>query len=136
VKEVATRVRGGGGGGSTCWVGGVGVGIVVGVGWGEGLVVGVRLELHTAAAQAHPPTPPPTHPPTHPTLKIMSKYNEGGETRVGWLDKGIEHPHRIALSVRVEVVAAVRGELEEEVGRSSAGRWGVKVRGVCVCVCV
>jgi hypothetical protein len=58
----------------------------------------------------------------------MSKHNGGGETRAVWLDKGVEHPHRIALSVRVDVVAAVKAELEQEVGRSSEGRWGAKVR--------
>ena len=49
--------------------------------------------------------------------RAMARHNAGSPTpRVQWLDRGDEHPHRVALSVRVEVVAAVRAELEEFVG--------------------
>lgn len=45
--------------------------------------------------------------------RAMSRANSGAPSpRAQWLDRGDEHPHRIALSVRVEAVAAVRAELE------------------------
>ncbi|GBF98024.1 sucrose phosphatase [Raphidocelis subcapitata] len=58
--------------------------------------------------------------------RAMATANAGGETRCAWLDKGTEHPHRIALSVRVDAAAAAAAELEAEIGRSSSGAWGVK----------
>lgn len=59
--------------------------------------------------------------------ELMSKYNSGHDNpRAVWLDRGTEHPHRIALSVRVDVVAAVVADMEAAVGRSSDGARGLK----------
>ena len=59
-----------------------------------------------------PHTPVPSRPPvptslTLPAPQVMNKHNHGGQTRANWLDKGSEHPHRIALSVHVDAVKAV-----------------------------
>jgi hypothetical protein len=59
----------------------------------------------------------------------MAKYNKGQDTRASWLDNGTEHPHRIALSVRVDIVADIVRDMEAAVGRSSDGKRGFKVGG-------
>ncbi|KIZ05253.1 hypothetical protein MNEG_2702 [Monoraphidium neglectum] len=56
----------------------------------------------------------------------MAKYNKGQDTRASWLDNGTEHPHRIALSVRVDIVADIVRDMEAAVGRSSDGKRGFK----------
>lgn len=61
--------------------------------------------------------------------KVMSRFNgncNDSEKRARWLDYGSEHPHRLALNVRVDVVADISATLEEEIGRSSEGKWGIK----------
>lgn len=61
-------------------------------------------------------------------LQVINKYNSGCDNpRITWLDHGTEHPHRIALSVKVDIVGAVARELENEIGRSSKGLLGMKV---------
>ncbi|KAI8469032.1 MAG: sucrose-6F-phosphate phosphohydrolase-domain-containing protein [Monoraphidium minutum] len=58
---------------------------------------------------------------------FIAKYNKGqSDKRAGWLDRGTEHPHRIALSVRVDVVADIVADMEATLGRSSDGKAGVK----------
>ena len=47
---------------------------------------------------------------------------------MAWLDRGTEHPHRIALSARVDVVQDIMADLEAAIGRSSNGSHGLKVR--------
>lgn len=58
----------------------------------------------------------------------MDKYNRGhNQPRAQWLDNGSEHPHRIALNVRVEIVHDMVADLEAAIGRSSDGSRGLKV---------
>eukprot|EP01023_Acetabularia_acetabulum_P016593 TRINITY_DN18188_c0_g1_i1.p1 TRINITY_DN18188_c0_g1~~TRINITY_DN18188_c0_g1_i1.p1 ORF type:complete len:233 (+),score=42.08 TRINITY_DN18188_c0_g1_i1:63-701(+) len=53
--------------------------------------------------------------------KVANRYIQ--ENCVSWLDKGTEHPHRVALSVQVDVLERVRKGLEEGFKNE-----GVKVR--------
>jgi len=47
---------------------------------------------------------------------VMNKVNKGShQARVSWLDKGSEHPHRIALSCQVEVLKDVTSSLSEAI---------------------
>lgn len=60
--------------------------------------------------------------------QLISTHTSGGVERMRWLDRGEEHPHRIALMTHVEVVGPVVAALEAEFGHSSTGQRGVQVR--------